>query len=62
MIYKFKVTETRVKYLEIETEFDDRDDAIAQADAYVSSGEFDMDRNIDDYSLNIEHVDNTSKG
>lgn len=51
MIYEFCVTETRVKYLEIEG--DSLEEAQEEANGYVESGEFDMDKNMDGYELDI---------
>ena len=47
MIYKFRIAENRVKYLDIES--DSTENAEEEVREYVESGEFDMDKNMDSY-------------
>ena len=54
MIYEFCVTETRTKYLEIES--DSLEKAQEEANDYVESGEFDMDKNMDGYECDVEYI------
>ena len=51
MIYEFRITETRVKYLQITG--DSLEKAELEANRYVTSGDFDMDKNMDDYGLDV---------
>ena len=51
MIYNFRVTETREKFLSIES--DSLENAERDANRYVESGEFDMDKNMDGYACDV---------